>query len=128
MAEYGGTGGKDGDWDSVMDNLVAIMSSDKGHIETIIATHAILVKQNKAKYATIARMASENANLVLIITKRSGFFGRNGRRWQKWRLRATWILVHKCDREKDVTLLAKRDGLTEQVDTPSPGPRSVQAH
>ena len=30
MAEDGGTSGRDGDWDSAMDNLVAIMSRDKG--------------------------------------------------------------------------------------------------
>ena len=72
MEENGGISGKDVEWESAMDNLVSIISSDKWQIETIIATNAILVDQNKTMDMTIARMASENANLVLIITKMAG--------------------------------------------------------
>ena len=49
MEENGGTSGKDVEWDSSMDNLVAIISSEKRQIETIIATNATLVEQKKAK-------------------------------------------------------------------------------
>ena len=72
MVEDGGTGREDGDWDSAMDNLVAIMISNKGQVEQLIETNASLVEQHKVKDATIARIVSENANLVLIMTKNLG--------------------------------------------------------
>ena len=72
MAEDGGTGGKCDDWDSAMEKLMAIMLSDKGQIESIIATNATLVELNKTKYIIIAQMTSVNENLVLIITKMAG--------------------------------------------------------
>jgi hypothetical protein len=58
--------------ESAMDNLVAVMSSDRNAIDEIIATNAMLAEQNKVKDTTIARMAAENANLVLIMTKMVG--------------------------------------------------------
>ena len=58
--------------ESAMDNLVAVMSSDRNAIDEIIATNAMLAEQNRVKDTTIARMAAENANLVLIMTKMVG--------------------------------------------------------
>ena len=58
--------------DDAMDNLVAIMSSDKGQAETLIATNAELVTINKAKDATITSLVAQNTNLMMIITKMSG--------------------------------------------------------
>ena len=58
--------------ESAMDNLVLFMSSDRNAIDTIIATNTILTEKNKVKDTTIARMAVENANLVLIMTKMVG--------------------------------------------------------
>ena len=55
-----------------MDNLVAIMSSDKGQAERLIATNAELVAINKAKDATITSLVAQNTNLMMIITKMSG--------------------------------------------------------
>jgi hypothetical protein len=58
--------------ESEMDKFVSVMSSDRNAIDTIIATNAILTEQNKVKDTTIARMAAENANLVMIMTKMVG--------------------------------------------------------
>ena len=70
--EHSDNAGSDTALESAMDNLVAVMASDKSSIETIIATNAILAEQNRVKDTTIARMAAENANLVLLITKMVG--------------------------------------------------------
>ena len=55
-----------------MDNLVAIMSSDKGQVETLIASNADLTVQIKALTDTNTRLTIENANLINIITKIAG--------------------------------------------------------
>ena len=52
-----------------MENLVAIMSSDKSQIETLLTTNAQLAKQLSEKDATITRLTKEITNLVNIITK-----------------------------------------------------------
>ena len=58
--------------DAAMENLVAIMSSDKSQVETLLATNALLAKQLTEKNVTITRLTKEMSNLVNIITKLSG--------------------------------------------------------
>ena len=55
--------------DATMENLVAIMSSDKSQVETILTTNAQLAKQISEKDAPITRLTEEMPNLVNIITK-----------------------------------------------------------
>ena len=63
---------RENDLNAAMDNLVAIMSSDKGQVETLIATNADLTAQIKALTETNTRLTMENANLIGIITKIAG--------------------------------------------------------
>ena len=55
--------------DATMENLVAIMSSDKSQVETILTTNAQLAKQLSEKDATITRLTKQMSNIVNIITK-----------------------------------------------------------
>ena len=46
--------------DDAMDNLVAVMSSDKGQLETLAATNASLVAINVENASTIAELTRQN--------------------------------------------------------------------
>ena len=55
-----------------MENLAAIMSSDKGQVETLTETNAKLVDQVKDLTATNSQLAIEITTLTKIITNMSG--------------------------------------------------------
>ena len=57
--------------DDTMDNLTALMSSDKGQLETSTATSATLTTQVAELTATNARLAKETTTLTGIITTMS---------------------------------------------------------
>ena len=57
--------------DDAMDNLAALMSSDKGQLETLTATNAALTAQVAELTATNARLAKEITTLTGIITTMS---------------------------------------------------------
>ena len=63
---------RENELNAAMDNLDAIMSSDKGQVETLIATNADLTAQIKALTETKTHLTTENANLISIITKIAG--------------------------------------------------------
>ena len=66
------TASRNDELNEAMDNLVAIMSSDKGQVETLVATNAELTAQIKVLTATNQRLTAENANLIAVITKIAG--------------------------------------------------------
>ena len=55
-----------------MDNLAAIMSSDKNAVDTLVANNAKLTEQVQSLTATIERLTIENANLIKVITNIAG--------------------------------------------------------
>ena len=55
-----------------MENLVAIMSSDKSQVETLLAKNTLLGKQLTKKDVMITRLKNELLNIVSIIKKISG--------------------------------------------------------
>ena len=55
--------------DAEMVNLVAIMSSDKSQVKTLLTTNEQLAKRLSKKDAMITRLTNEIKNLVNIITK-----------------------------------------------------------
>ena len=55
--------------DAAIENLVAIMSSYKSQVETLLTKNAQLAKQIYEKDATITQLTNEMSNLVNIITK-----------------------------------------------------------
>ena len=52
-----------------LEDLVAIMSSDKSQVKTLLTTTAQLAKTLSKKDATITRLTKEMSNIVNIITK-----------------------------------------------------------
>ena len=54
--------------DDAIENLAAIMSSDKGQVETLTATNATLVAHNQELTTTNAQLAKEISTLTRIIT------------------------------------------------------------
>ena len=50
-----------------MDNLVAVMSSDKGQLETLAATNASLVAINVENASTIAELTRQNCQLLSLL-------------------------------------------------------------
>ena len=54
---------------AAMENLVAIMSSDKSQVENLLETNTLLEKQLTQKDVTIMRLTKEMSNLVSIFTK-----------------------------------------------------------
>ena len=58
--------------DAAMENLVAMMSSDKSQVGMLLATNTLLSKQLTKNYVTITRSTKELSPVVNIITKISG--------------------------------------------------------
>ena len=59
-------------FDAALENLVAIMSSDKSQVETLLAKNTLLGKQLTKKDVMITRLKNELLNIVSIIKKISG--------------------------------------------------------
>ena len=59
-------------FDAALENLVAIMSSDKSQVDMLLETNMLLPKQLTEKDVTITRLTKESSNLVSITTKNSG--------------------------------------------------------
>ena len=55
-----------------MDNLAAIMISDKNAVDTLVANNAKLTEQVQSLTATIERLTIENVNLIKVITNIAG--------------------------------------------------------
>ena len=55
--------------DAATENLVAIMSSDKSQVKTLLAKNALLAKQSSEKDVTTTQLTKEMSNLVNVITK-----------------------------------------------------------
>jgi hypothetical protein len=58
---------RDAKIDDAMDNLVAVMSSDKGQLETLSATNASLVAINVENASTIAELTRQNCQLLSLL-------------------------------------------------------------
>ena len=56
--------------DAAMEKLVAIMSSNKSQVETLLAKNTLLAKQLTKNNMAITRLTKEMSNLVSIITKK----------------------------------------------------------